>query len=222
MKKQKVWMVCVGAVALIVVASRLPQTIPGKVQIPSTMQNVEESIPADEEILVKDETHSEEQKQEPFQIVEEVDAIPEIIMQVEEDVAEGNLSNSESRPTHVEVEEPSAIEEVDLPAAEIVDESEAVTSIESQADQEDQVDQEIQEIGAEEVDEIEDSLSAGDYAKGLSLLAQLPIETVDRFVELRKDGFTREEQTEVKTILLASFEGEDLEWIVKTYKKLQP
>ena len=78
------------------------------------------------------------------------------------------------------------------------------------------------EISAESVDKIEDSLSVGDYAKGLSLLAQLPAETVDRFVELRKDGFTKEEQAEVKTILLASFEGEDLDWIVETYQKLQP
>ena len=83
-------------------------------------------------------------------------------------------------------------------------------------------DQEEEGVTAETVKAIEGSLSAADYARGLSLLAQLPIETVDRFVELRKEGFTKEEQLEIKEILLASFEGEDLDWILATYHKLKP
>lgn len=82
--------------------------------------------------------------------------------------------------------------------------------------------QEVESLTEDAVTEIEDSLSVQDYAKGLSLLAKLPVETVDRFVELRKDGFTVEEQAEVKAILLDSYEGEDLEWIVQMYHKLQP
>lgn len=82
--------------------------------------------------------------------------------------------------------------------------------------------EEIAAISEEAVDEIAGALSVSDYAKGLTLLAKLPVETVDRFVELRKDGFTPEEQAEVKAILLEAYEGEDLEWIVAMYHKLQP
>lgn len=128
---------------------------------------------------------------------------------VETDLSEAEPKESELPENPLEIVMPEEIEE------EKTIEPQTISEMGAEAE-------DIVEISAESVDQIEDSLSVGDYAKGLSLLAQLPAETVDRFVELRKDGFTKEEQAEVKMILLASFEGEDLNWIVETYQKLQP
>jgi hypothetical protein len=221
MKKHKIWMGWLGLAALIVLVSRVTRVPDTKEIAPVPMQMVEEPKKNTEETIEQDGVDFGEQTQESTQTIEdEVVEVPEITKVPEEDAEENNLSDSESQPMIVEIEESTVVENVSLPdvepEAEPEPEADALMFLESQEEQE------IQEIGAEEFDTIEDSLSAGDYAKGLSLLAQLPIETVDRFVELRKDGFTSEEQAEVKTILLASFEGEDLAWIVKTYKKLQP
>lgn len=101
-------------------------------------------------------------------------------------------------------------EPVTQPAAEEAEEADLV-----------QEEDDAASLSEDAVTEMEDSLSVQDYAKGLSLLAKLPMETVDRFVELRKDGFTAEEQAEIKAILLESYQGEDLEWIVQMYHQVQ-
>lgn len=216
MKKQKTWIVWIGAAALIVLVSRVTRVTEIKEIAPVPVQTVEEPTTVVVETTVNDEVDFVEQTHETIQPVEEVDEIPETSKSPEEDTEENYLSVPESRPIIVEAEEQTAVENMSLPDGETEDEPEPLTPLESQEEQE------TQEIGVEEVAAIEDSLSVGDYARGLSLLAKLPVETVDRFVALRKDGFTSEEQAEVKAILLASFEGEDLAWIMETYHKLQP
>lgn len=182
--------------------------------------------------------------QEPAQVnVDKGEAIPQV--EVEEPVAEPEKVNEEAiQPEAPEtypedtVEAPAGMEgkdgvsitsEPDPIGTDLVEVEpeefelpENPSEIVMPEEVEDSAAEDSVEISDESVDKIEDSLSVGDYAKGLSLLAQLPAETVDRFVELRKDGFTKEEQAEMKMILLASFEGEDLNWIVETYQKLQP
>lgn len=216
MKKQKTWMVWMGAAALIVLVSRAAQVTENKEIVPTPMQTVEEPARVVAETAGSDDVDFGEQAHETIQIIEDaVVEIPETTKSSEEDAEENHLIVPESRPIIAEAEEQIVAENASLPDGQ-GSESEPLTPLESQEVQE------MQEIGAEEVDAIEDSLSVGDYARGLSLLAKLPVETVDRFVALRKDGFTAEEQAEVKEILISSFEGDDLAWIVETYHKLQP
>ena len=220
MKKYRIWM---GVAALIVLVFGLGQISQSKETALVPVQTAVESTPHVSDELDSDEPDSDEldsdkQAHDALQIVEDVDGTLENSKPRVEDKEESNSSSSQSRPIKENVEGVVEVEIVSLPEGEAgADRNEESSLVEKS-----QGEQEIQELGAEEVDTIEDSLSVGDYSKGLSLLAQLPIETVDRFVELRKDGFTVEEQTEVKAILQTSFEGEDLAWIVETYKKLKP
>jgi len=207
-----------GVAALIVLVFGLGQIPESKETALVPVQTAVESTPHVSDELDSDEPDSDKQAHDALQIVEDVDGTLENSEPRVEDKEESNSSSSQSRPIKENVEGVVEVETVSLPEGEAgADRNEESSLVEKS-----QGEQEIQELGAEEVDTIEDSLSAGDYAKGLSLLAQLPIETVDRFVELRKDGFTVEEQAEVKAILQTSFEGEDLAWIVETYKKLKP
>ncbi|BES66305.1 hypothetical protein SANA_27440 [Gottschalkiaceae bacterium SANA] len=215
MKTYRIWM---GVAALIVLVFGLAQILETKEVALVPMQTVDEFTPLVSENAANDEPDSNEQAHAAIQIVEDVDATLENSKPWVEDQEESNSASFQSQPIEENVEAPVESETVILPESEADVEINAESSLVEQS----QGEQEIQELGAEEVDTIEDSLSAGDYAKGLSLLAQLPIETVDRFVELRKEGFTVEEQAEVKAILQTSFEGEDLAWIIETYKKLKP
>lgn len=159
--------------------------------------------------------------------VQEAAIVPEEKSQIVESVmAESGLEDKTvpTCPEEIEEELPVETKAVAILSTEVENSTAEpfVDSIEEVNTEEVDLENEQQELSAETVDEIENALSVSDYAKGLSLLAQLPVETVDRFVEMRKDGFTAEEQAEVKSILLASYEGEDLAWIVETYHKLQP
>jgi type IV secretory pathway VirB10-like protein len=175
-------------------------------------------------------SHEEElskpSEQTPLDKEEQADQEPEE-MEVEETEADQVHEPDQAAPERpqVIVEPEEAIQE-----PEERQDSEAVAAVDPQVEPEvaDVIEGEASKLedqeamSSDEVDAMEEALSASDYARGLTLLAQLPVETVDRFVELRKDGFTAEEQAEIKTILLATYEGEDLDWIVEVYHKLQP
>lgn len=228
MRKQRFMIILLGVAALMVLFSRCSReaTIEMQAEAPAVKIEKEsrQNEPSDEnESRLESSSHASEET-------------PEIETEnpVEFEQASGALEtnppeeglNQLMRPEEIEAmpsesvpsnsEKASVVEEGPPQEDEMVTET---ASVETEDEQEALV---VEEMSAETVDQIEESLSVSDYAKGLALLAKLPVETVDRFVELRKDGFTAEEQAEVKAILLASYEGEDLEWIVEMYHKLQP
>ncbi len=223
MKRQTIIMGILGLAALSVIFSRCSRE--GQIRLLGETPSVIMEEPMTEETEIQEpeavETVTpEERPAQPEEVdVQEAPAEPDSVCE-----EEGREETEPVVPTRQEtIEEAAAVEETrpEIPvepeiADQIVPDSQPV---EEEATEEPET---VEAISEEAVDEIEGALSVSDYAKGLTLLAKLPVETVDRFVELRKDGFTPEEQAEVKTILLESYEGEDLEWIVEIYHKLKP
>jgi len=224
MKRQTIIMGTLGLAALAVIFSRCSREDQIELQRETPAVITEEMVTEAAEIqeLEAVETVAPEEDSEQTKEAVEMQELPaDQDSLCEEEGTEPAESVVHTRPETIE--ETSVVEETrtEIPVEPEVTDSKAT---EPQAVQEETADQPevIVAISEEVVDEIEGALSVSDYAKGLTLLAKLPVETVDRFVELRRDGFTPEEQAEVKAILLESYEGEDLEWIVEIYHKLKP
>ena len=231
MKRQTMIMSILGLAAIAVIFSRCSREEPidpqSEVPVVVTEEMVADDAKMQESVaaeVIESEKEPEETADKP-EIKETV--LESSIVETEESEAQENEGTEVQEPAvpmrPETIEEPPSIQEQVTESS--VDIQEPVPKELEEVALEEEIqttEGETEAISAEAVDEIEGSLSVGDYAKGLALLAKLPAETVDRFVELRKDGFTPEEQAEVKAILLESYEGEDLEWIVEIYHKLKP
>jgi|GEM_PF-3270178 len=230
MKRQTMIMSILGLAAIAVIFSRCSREEPIDPQSEVPVVVTEEMVADDAEMQESVAAEVVEPEKAPEETADKTE--------IEETVLESSIVETEERetpekeetevqesavPTRPEtIEEPPSIQDLVTESSVEIQEPVLKELEEVAVEEEIQTTEEIEAISAEAVDEIEGSLSVGDYAKGLALLAKLPAETVDRFVELRKDGFTPEEQAEVKAILLESYEGEDLEWIVEIYHKLKP
>ena len=224
MKRQTIIMGTLGLAALAVIFSRCSREDQIELQLETPAVIMEENVAEAAEIqdleavgTVKSEEDTEQIKEE-----KEVQQLPE---DQDSDCNEEGAETAETVvPTHPEMIKEAPDVEEKQPEVPVESEIADQIALDPQRVEEETADhpETGEAISEEAVDEIEGTLSVSDYAKGLALLAKLPAETVDRFVELRKDGFTPEEQAEVKSILLESYEGEDLEWIVEMYHKLQP
>ena len=224
MKRQTIIMGTLGLAALAVIFSRCSREDQIELQLETPAVIMEENVAEAAEIqdleavgTVKSEEDTEQIKEE-----KEVQQLPEDQDSVCNE--EGAETAETVVPTHPEMIKEAPDVEEKQPEVPVESEIEDQIALDPQRVEEETADhpETVEAISEEAVDEIEGTLSVSDYAKGLTLLAKLPVETIDRFVELRKDGFTSEEQAEVKAILLESYEGEDLEWIVEIYHKLKP
>lgn len=229
MKRQTYIIIILGLAALAVIVSRCSRQQASEQQVEVPAAIVGEGIESGEENQATETSEAtapvktEESGIRPVQELAEPESKDsqgesDPIVEGEEKI-EAQAEQS-TRPETIDEPRPVAATPDPSPEIEVTkpEEPETLLVVENESEEE----RETESISSETVDEIEGSLSVSDYAKGLTLLSKLPVETVDRFVELRKDGFTAEEQAEVKAILLESYEGEDLEWIVKTYHKLRP
>lgn len=224
MKRQTIIRGILGLAALTVIFSRCSREDQIELQRETPALIMEENVTEAAEIQELEAVETVKPEEDTEQIKEETE-VQELPADQDSGCKEEGAETAETVvPTRPEMIKEAPVVEEKNPEVPVESEIADPTALDPQRVEEETADhpETVEVISEEAVDEIEGTLSVSDYAKGLTLLAKLPAETVDRFVELRKDGFTPEEQAEVKAILLESYEGEDLEWIVEMYHKLQP